>query len=65
MFVFTSDGTIPMTYFNIPGCIHDSQVAEWGNIYNKLEAIFDKYGVQCAVDSGFGKNESNFMVKST
>ncbi len=42
-----------MTYFNIPGCYHDSQNAEWGNIYVKLEKMFDNYGVHCAVDSGF------------
>ncbi len=64
VFVFTPDGTIPMAYFNIPGCIHDSQVAEWGNIYTKLETMFDRYGVQCAVDSGFGKIDRDFMVKS-
>ncbi len=37
VFVFTLDGTIiPMAYFNIPGFVHDSQVAEWGNIYVKI-----------------------------
>ncbi len=41
VFVFTPDGTIPMAYFNVPGCIHESQVAEWGDIYAKLEAMFD------------------------
>ncbi len=46
-----------MAYFNVPGCIQESQVAEWGNIYAKLEKIFDKYGVCCVVDSGFGKNK--------
>ena len=27
--------------------------------------MFDKYGVKCAVDSGFGNIERDFMVKST
>ncbi len=36
-----------------------------GNIYAKLDAMFDKYEVQCAVDSGFGKIERDCMVKST
>ncbi len=35
----------PMAYFNIPGCIHDCQVAKWSNIYAKLEKIFDIYGI--------------------
>ncbi len=62
MFVFTPDSTIPMSYFNVPECIYDSKVDEWSNIYDKLEAFFKKYGVQCAIDSGFGKNERDFMV---
>ena len=24
---------------NVPGCIHDSMVADWGKIYEKLEMI--------------------------
>jgi hypothetical protein len=35
--VFAPDGTIPAAFYNVPGCVHDSQVAEWGNIYTKLE----------------------------
>ena len=35
--VFAPDGTIPAAFF--PGCVHDGQVAEWGNIYTKLEKV--------------------------
>ncbi len=52
MFVFNPDGSISMTYFNILGYVHSSQVAEWGNIYAKLEAMFNNYGVCHAVDLG-------------
>ena len=27
---FVPDGTIPAIFFNIPGCCHDSQLADWG-----------------------------------
>ncbi len=64
-FVFTPDGAIHMAYFNIPGCIHDGQVAEWCNIYAKLEKIFDKYEGHCEVDSGFWNIEKDFKVKTT
>ncbi len=64
-FVITPDGRSPMAYFNIPGCVHDSQVAELGNSHAELEKFFDNYGVQCAVDSGFAKIAKDFMVKST
>ncbi len=62
--VFTPDGTIPMAYSKISRCIHDSQVAECGNICAELEKMFDEYGLCYVVDSGFGKIEKDFMVKS-
>ncbi len=33
VFCFCPDGTIPIAFFNLPGSVHDSQVAEYGNIY--------------------------------
>jgi hypothetical protein len=27
--------------FNIPGLVHDSQVVEYGNIYEKLETVYN------------------------
>ena len=33
--VFCPDGTIPISCFNVPGSIHDSMIAEMGNVYNK------------------------------
>jgi hypothetical protein len=30
VFCFCPDGTIPIAFFNVPGCVHDSQVAEFG-----------------------------------
>jgi len=36
---FCQDGTIPIAYINIPGSVHDSQIADYGNIYDKLESV--------------------------
>ncbi len=55
MFVFNPDGTIPMDYFNVPGCTNDSEVAKWGNVYAKLETMSDTHGVHYAVDLSLGK----------
>ena len=33
---FCPDGTIPIAYVNIPGTVHDSQIADYGDIYDKL-----------------------------
>ena len=64
VFVFAPDGTIPICCYNVPGSIHDSKIAEWGNIYNKLERMYDLYGVKCTVDSAFAKRERPFLLKS-
>jgi hypothetical protein len=37
VFCFCPDGTIPIAIFNVPGSVHNSQVAELGKIYKKLE----------------------------
>ncbi len=36
VFCFCPDGTIPIAFFNVPGCVHDSQVAKWGDVHDKL-----------------------------
>ena len=64
VFCFCPDGTIPIAFFNVPGSVHDSQVAELGGIYNKLEAVFETTGGKCCVDSAFGNIERDFLLKS-
>ncbi len=40
VFCFCPDGTIPIALFNVPGSVHDNQVAELGKIYQKLEQVY-------------------------
>ena len=40
VFCFCPDGTILIAFFNVPGSVHNSLVAEFGNIYDKLEEVF-------------------------
>ena len=63
--VFCPDGTIPIAYFNCPGSMHDSQVAEWGNIYLKLEDIYNKYGGLVACNSAFKCKDMSYLIKSS
>ncbi len=63
VFCFCCDGTIPISSFNVPGSVHDSQVAEFGNIYNKLEEVYDLYGAKCCVDSAFGNVMRGYLYK--
>jgi len=62
---FCPDGTIPIAYINIPGSVHDSQIADYGNIYDKLESVYDRDGAQCTVDSAFGNITREFLIKSS
>jgi hypothetical protein len=36
VFCFCPDGTIPIAFFNVTGSVHESQVADLGNIHGKL-----------------------------
>ena len=62
---FCPDGTIPITCFNVPGCQHDSTIAEWGNVYKKLEKVYRKTNGKCVVDSAFNKTRCDFLIKSS
>ena len=65
VFCFCPDGTIPIAFFNVPGSVHDSQVAGWGDIYVKLERVYQATGGKCTVDSAFGGAERPFLIKSS
>ncbi len=62
-FCFCPDGTIPIAFFNVPGSVHDSQVAELGTIYRKLDHKFETMGGECCVDSAFGNIEREYLLK--
>ena len=62
---FTPDGTIPLACVNVPGCIHDSTVSEWGGIYKRLESVYERNGGKITVDSAFCKKRHDFLIKSS
>ena len=57
------DGTIPIAFFNVPGCVHDSLVADYRDIYTKLEREYEKHGGKCTVDSAFGGVQRPYLIK--
>jgi hypothetical protein len=61
---FCPDGTIPIVFCNIPGAIHDSQVADYGDIYNKLELVYLHDSAKCTNDSMFGNVSIQFSIES-
>ncbi len=44
--------------------LSDSQVAELGKIYSKLEHVYETTGGKFCVDSAFGNMERDFLLKS-
>ena len=62
---FAPDGTIPAASFNLPGCSHDSTVAEWGGLYAKLERVYNSTGLKCVIDSAFSSAEVEYLIKSS
>ena len=65
VFCFCPDGTIPIAFMNAPGATHDSTVAEWGGIYNKLERVYNETGGICTVDSAFRMRNAPYILKSS
>jgi DDE superfamily endonuclease len=63
--VFSIDGRMISTVINAPGSLHDSTLAEWGGIYEKLEAVYLRTGAKCCVDSAFQSTNNEFMIKSS
>ena len=62
--VFCPDRTIPICCYNVPGTVHDSNIALMGDIYKKLEAVYNLTGGKCTVDSTFARNTYPFLIKS-
>ena len=64
VFCFCPDGIIPIAFFNVPGCVHDSQVMEFGKIYDKLEDVHCPTGGKCCINLAFGSVKRTFLYKS-
>lgn len=62
---FAPDGTIPAASFNLPGCSHDSTVADWGGLYTKLEDVYQTHGLKFVIDSAFSSANVEYLIKSS
>lgn len=61
---FCPDGTIRFCAYNLPGSVHDSNIAEVGGIYEKLESVYQICRGKCTVDSAFARKNHPFLIKS-
>jgi hypothetical protein len=62
---FAPDGTIPVAFFNVPGCTHDSTMADWGGLYDKLKQVYNETGLKFVIDSAFSSPTMDFLIKSS
>lgn len=61
---FTPDGVIFVCALNAPGAMHDSKVADFGGIMDKLTEIYEKTGDMVAVDDAFCRKAYPFCIQS-
>jgi len=59
------DGHIIICAVNAPGSVHDSTLAEWCDMYGKLETIYKRTGGVCCLDSAFSAASSPYLLKSS
>lgn len=65
LFMFGACGRIIACVLNVPGSVHDSTLAVWGRVYEKLERAFDLTGGIACVDSAFAANRSPYLIQSS
>ena len=49
---------------NVPGSVHDSSIADWGGIYDKLAVLYETTGAIACVDSAFCMQNQPYINKS-
>jgi DDE superfamily endonuclease len=64
LFLFSPDGKIRACYVNSPGNMHDSTMAKWGGIYDKVDDLYRTHGVKIVVDSAFSLEGRDSVYKS-
>ena len=65
IFVFGADGTIIDAVMNVPGSVHDSQVAIWRGTYERLKEVYRRTGGICVVDSAFASANVPYLIRSS
>ncbi len=63
VFCFCPDRTIPIAFVNVPKLVHDTQVAEYGNIYGKLEDVIQLTGAKYCIDLVFGNMNREYLYR--
>lgn len=62
--VFATSGVVIKCVIIAPGSMKNYLIAEWGDLYKKLEVAHKETGGQIVVDSEFSKGDYPFLIKS-
>jgi hypothetical protein len=65
VFVFAIDGTIRICGLNAPGSMHDSTIADYTGVYEKLETVFEGTGGKVVVDAAFKLRNNPYLIRTT
>jgi hypothetical protein len=63
--LFFPNGTIPIVCINVPDIVHNSLIADWGSVYEKLEDVWERCGGKCTVDSAFSARWNEYLIRSS
>jgi hypothetical protein len=63
-FVFGMDGIIRICGLNAPGTMDESTLADYGNVYEKLEHVFKETGGKVVVNLACCLANNEFVIKS-
>ena len=55
--LFLSKGNNTGCFIEVQICVHNSQVADWGDIYDKLKLVYKNTGDKCVFDLAYEKLE--------
>ena len=64
-YVFVPNRTIATGFYNVPRCRHESTIANWGGIHDKLDRVYEETGLKFIIDSAFASGTYKFRIKSS
>ena len=64
VFIFAPNGTILDMVINGPGSMHDSTLALYGGIYDRLEKMYNDYDVKAVVGLAFMSVQIQNLIQS-
>jgi hypothetical protein len=64
LFLFSLDGKKRACYIYAPGTMHDSTMANWGGLYEKVDDLYTSRGAKIVVDLAFASDRRQSVYKS-